>query len=118
MCSHNQAADTAKSIPFPPYERASVVVVMMRKSLQKRHASRSLEEVLSATTGGRRNSTLIVGNGGEDCKFRIHVLTHVHNGRDVTTAIAVVGRRPDRNNIFGLEVVLEPFIDELMRASD
>ncbi len=91
---------------------------MKCKSLEKRHACSDLQEVLGSATSGCGNGTLIVGNGREDSELRIDVLIHIHDGRDVTAAIAVIRCRPNRNDILSLEVILESFIDELMGASN
>jgi hypothetical protein len=60
----------------------------------------------------------VVGHGGEDLELRLQVLTEIHNGRDVSAAVAVVGRGPDGDDVFVLEVVLVAFVDELMGASN
>ena len=77
-----------------------------------------LQEVLGASTGGSRDGALFVRNGGEDGELGVAVLVQVHDGSDVAAAVAVVRRRPDGNDVLGFEVILEPFVDELMGPSN
>lgn len=54
-----------------------------------------LQEVFRAAIRRRRDVTVSFGNGGEDCEFRLEVLSEVHDGGDVAAAVAVVGCAPD-----------------------
>lgn len=53
--------------------------------------SRILQEVLATTATTCGNSALVIWHGREDLKLGLEVLAQVHNGRDVATAVAVVG---------------------------
>jgi hypothetical protein len=58
----------------------------------------------------------VIWYSGEDLKLWLEVLAQVHNGSNVSAAVAVVGRRPDGNDILVLEVIFVAFIDQLMGA--
>jgi hypothetical protein len=58
---------------------------------QANTTTRCLQEVLSATSPPSWDSTLMVGNSTEDLKFWLEVLAQVHDGSDVSAAVAVVG---------------------------
>jgi hypothetical protein len=47
-------------------------------------------------------------------EFRLQILAQVHDRRDVSAAVAVVGRGPDGDDVFVLEVVLVAFVDKLV----
>ena len=51
--------------------------------------------------------TISFGNGREYSKLRIQVLSEVHDGGDVATAVAVVGSAPDGNDRLVLEMPLD-----------
>lgn len=48
----------------------------------------------------------------------LEIFTEVHDRRDVTTAVAVVWRRPDGDDVFVFEVVFVAFVDKLMGSCD
>lgn len=50
--------------------------------------------------------TVSLGNGGEYGEFRVQVLSKVHDGGDVTAAVAVVGSTPDGDDGLVFEVPL------------
>jgi hypothetical protein len=50
---------------------------------------------------------LILGNGTEDAELGIEVFTDVHDGCNITTAVAVVGSGPDGDNGLLGEVILK-----------
>jgi len=54
----------------------------------------------------------------EDLELWLQVLAQVHNGRNVSAAVAVVGRRPDSDDILVFEMVLVALIDQLMSTGD
>lgn len=58
---------------------------------QANTTTRCLQEVLSATSPPSWDSTLMVGNSTEDLEFWLEVLAQVHDGSDVSAAVAVVG---------------------------
>lgn len=60
----------------------------------------------------------MVWHGRKDLEFGLEILAQVHDGRDVTTTVTVVGGRPDSDNVLVLEVVLVAFVDKLMRTRD
>jgi hypothetical protein len=49
----------------------------------------------------------VFGDSGENGEFGNEVFTDVHDGGDVSTAVTVVGCRPDGNDRFILEVELQ-----------
>jgi hypothetical protein len=51
-------------------------------------------------------------------EFRLQILAQVHDGRDVSAAVAVVWRGPDGDDVFVLEVVLVSLVDKLVGACD
>lgn len=53
----------------------------------------------------------MVWHRGEDLKLWFEILAEVHDGRDVTAAVTVVGCRPDGDDVLVLEVVLVAFVD-------
>ena len=64
----------------------------------------------------RRHGPRLARNGGEDVELGIEILAEVHDAGHVAAAIAVVGRAPDRHHALVLEVPLEAFLHELVRA--
>ena len=58
---------------------------------QANTTTRCLQEVLSATSPPSWDSTLMIGNSTEDLEFWLEVLAQVHDGSDVSAAVAVVG---------------------------
>jgi len=60
----------------------------------------------------------MIRHSAEDFEIRLQVLTERHDGRHVTAAVAVVGRRPDGDDFLRLEVVFVAFIDQLVGAGD
>lgn len=67
---------------------------------------RRLKEVLGAPPSSGRNGALVVGHGGEDREAGVEVFAEVHDGGDVTAAVAVIGGAPYRNDRFVFEVPL------------
>ena len=51
-------------------------------------------------------------------KLWLEVFAQVHDGGDVTTAVAVIWRGPHGYDVFVFEVVFVAFVDELMGACD
>ena len=60
----------------------------------------------------------MVWDAVEDFELFLHGIRHLQNGGNVCTSVAVVGGRPDSNQVFVWEVVLISFLDELMRSGD
>lgn len=58
---------------------------------QANTTTRCLQEVLSATSPPSWDSTLMIRNSTEDLEFWLEVLAQVHDGSDVSAAVAVVG---------------------------
>ena len=58
---------------------------------QANTTTRCLQEVLSATSPPSWDSTLVIRNSAEDLEFWLEVLAQVHDGSDVSAAVAVVG---------------------------
>ena len=82
------------------------------------NASRSLQEILSSALPTGRNSSPVVGNGAEDLEVWIQVFSECHYACDIAAAVAVVRRRPDRDDILVFEVVLVAFVHKLMGTCD
>jgi hypothetical protein len=68
--------------------------------------TRSLQKVLAPRAPTRGNSSSVIGHGAKDLEFWLQILAKVHDRCDVATAITIVGRRPDCNNVFVFEMVL------------
>lgn len=64
-----------------------------------------------------RHGTLSVVHRKEDFELALEVLVDLEDGGDVTTSVAVVGRRPDRDQALA-EPVLKAVHNELMRTCD
>lgn len=62
--------------------------------------------------------SLIVADGAEQLKGRLEVFANLTDRSQVTASIAVVGCTPHGDDILVGKVVLVPFVDQLMRASD
>jgi hypothetical protein len=60
----------------------------------------------------------MVWHSGENLKLWLEVLAQIHNGSNVSAAVAVVGCRPDGDNILVLEMIFVAFVDQLMSAGD
>lgn len=69
--------------------------------------SYNLQEVVATGAAASRNSTLFLWNGTEYAEFGIEVFAHVHDGGNVSAPIAIIRRRPDRNNGFLGKVILD-----------
>lgn len=48
----------------------------------------------------------MLGNSGEDGELGNEIFANVHNGRNISTAVTVVGCRPDGDDRFVLEMIL------------
>lgn len=60
----------------------------------------------------------MIRHGAEDFEVGLEVLAERHDGGHIATAVAVVGRGPDGDDLLRLEVVLVALVDELVRAGD
>ena len=56
--------------------------------------------------------------GVKDFELPLHIFVDVQNGGNITAAVAVVWSRPDCNQVWILEPVLEAVHDELMRTGN
>jgi hypothetical protein len=65
-----------------------------------------LQEVFSCTTASGWDSALVFWNGAEDAELWVQILTDVHDGSNITAAVAVIGCGPDGNNGLLGEVIL------------
>ena len=54
----------------------------------------------------------------EDLEVPLQLVVNVKDGSNVTTSVAVVGSRPNCNQVGVLEPVLKSVHDELMSSSD
>ena len=75
--------------------------------VEKASKSGHLQEVFASSTSSSRNSALILRNGTEDAELGVQILTDVHDGSNIATAVAVVGSGPDGDNGLVSKVVLE-----------
>ena len=48
----------------------------------------------------------MIRHSAEDLELLLEVLAKVHDGRDVSAAVAVIGSGPDGDDVFVFEVVL------------
>ena len=64
------------------------------------------QEVFSSPASGCRNVTLVLRNGREDGEFGVEVFAQVHDGGDITAAVAIIGRAPDRDDRLVFEMPL------------
>jgi len=76
------------------------------------------QEVLARVSSTCRYCPLIFRNRGEDAELRIQVFADVHNGSNVTTAVAVIRSRPNSDHGLLREVILVAFIDKLVSTCD
>ena len=60
----------------------------------------------------------MIRHGAKDLEIGVQVVPECHDTRHVTTPITVVRRAPDGHDVVRGEVVLVPFINELMSAGD
>jgi hypothetical protein len=75
-----------------------------------------LEEVVER--GTRWNDSLAVGHSVEDLEVASEIRVQCQNRRDVSTAVAVVGSRPDCHQVLLREHVLVSFLNQLMCSAD
>ena len=69
--------------------------------------SKQLQEIITSATSSCRDSTLILRDGLEDGEAWLQVLSRdVHDGCNITAAVAVVGSGPDGDNGLLREVKL------------
>lgn len=71
----------------------------------------TLQEVLATSSSSLRHCSPVVRYGAKDLEAGFEVFFQVHNGSDVTAAIAVIGCGPDGDYIFVLEMVLPDISD-------
>lgn len=81
-------------------------LVSNRSSPAARSTAHALQKVLSSAAASSWDGTAVVGHGTEDLELLLEVLSKVHDGSDVATAVAVVGCGPDGDDILVFEVVL------------
>lgn len=77
----------------------------------------SLQEVLASSTSPGRYCSPVIWNGREDGELGIKVFSKLHNTSHITTPVAVVRSRPDRNHVLVLEVIFVSFLYKLMGTS-
>lgn len=65
-----------------------------------------LQEVFSSTATTSGYGALVLWYGREDAEFGLEILSDVHDGCDVTAAVAVIRGGPDSDDRFLWEVVL------------
>jgi hypothetical protein len=66
-----------------------------------------LQEVLAPRAPTSGYSSLVIRYSTEDLEVRLEILAQVHYGSDVATAVAVVWCRPDGDDVFVFEVILD-----------
>ena len=61
---------------------------------------------------------MFITDGVEDVEVALHLLIDVEDGGDVSTSVAVVGCRPNGDEVLVFEPVSEAVHDQLMGSSD
>jgi replication fork clamp-binding protein CrfC len=64
------------------------------------------QKVLAGSASSSWYCTLVLGDGTENAEFGIQILADVHDRGNITTAVAIVGSRPNGYNGLVCEVVL------------
>lgn len=77
-----------------------------------------LQEILSSSLPSGGYGSSMIGHSTENLEVRLQILSKGHDGGDVATSVAIVGRGPDCYYILGGEMVFVALVDELMRTSD
>lgn len=70
------------------------------------YVQKLLKKILRSSAGGSRHGPLVVWYRGKYCEPRVEVFAEVHNGRNVSAAVAIVWGAPDSHNGFVVEVPL------------
>jgi len=91
---------------------------LTRRLLYTAHRSMRSQEVFSRTSPSCRYSATMIRHSAEDLKIRLEILADRHDTRDVAASVAVVGCRPDCDDVLGGEVVFVAFVDQLVGAGD
>ena len=74
-----------------------------------------LQKVVRGTPPAGWDVTHVVGDGREDAELGIQIPVNRHDGRNVATAVTVVGRGPHRDDRVLWEVVLRYTLVDLPR---
>lgn len=77
-----------------------------------------LQEIVGWSTSASRNMSHVIRDSREDAEFGIQVLVDCHDGCYISTAVAVVGCRPHRDNRVLRKVEFVAFVDKLMSSRD
>jgi hypothetical protein len=96
-----------KRLVCNPPKRHRIILQALLVFEKTRMSCGHLQEVIASTTSSSRNSALIFGNSAEDAKFGVEIFTDVHDGCNITAAVAVVGGGPDGDNRLLGEMILK-----------
>jgi hypothetical protein len=58
----------------------------------------------------------VVWHRRKDLELWLEILAQVHDRRNITTTVTVIGSRPYSDNVLVLEMVLVTFVHKLMRT--
>lgn len=64
------------------------------------------KEVFTTGTSTGGYSASMVRHSAENLEVWLQILTQIHDGSDIATSVAVIGRGPDSDNILVFEMVL------------
>lgn len=73
---------------------------------RKKQRAAASQEIIGPAARCAGNRALVVRHGGEDGELGIQVLAKVHDAGDITTAVAVIWRRPHGHDRLVSEVPL------------
>lgn len=82
------------------------------------NSSRILQEVLAPARSRGWNVPLVIADCTKQLEGRVEVFADLTHRRQVTAAVTVVGRTPNRHHILIVEVIFVPFVNQLMCTSN
>lgn len=82
------------------------------------NSSRILQEVLAPAWSRGWNVPLVITDCTKQLERRFEVITNLTHRRQITTAVAVVRRTPDRHHILIVEVIFVSFVNQLVGTSN
>jgi hypothetical protein len=56
----------------------------------------------------------VIWHSRKDLELRLEVLAQIHDGRNITTTVTIIGSRPDSDDILVLEMILVTLVNKLM----
>ena len=103
-------------VHMKPQIRGIIAPVAMH-AVHKSWPISRLKEIFGAPTSGCRNSTLVVRHSREDREAWVEVFAEVHDRGDIPAAVAVIGRAPNGDDGFVLEMPLNRYISREWKAA-